>query len=663
MTGAARHRGPLVVLALLVCAYYTPQLATGTVQWDGVDVHYSAQRYFADGLHSGHLPFWTPYVFGGFPFLADVQVGAWYPLNWPFFLAGVGPSSISLELLLHSLIACAGAYMLGIRLFEQPRPALATALFYGLSGWFATHSQHVGMFQAAAWLPWLVLLLDMLGERLSLPRLVVASLLGAALALPGHFQVALYAFCGAGLWAVLDAAMFRAGRRALQRMVGLAAVGVGGAALAAIMILPGLELVGLSLRTRVNARAAPDLGYFQVDSLLTLVQPDHYGLLSGAYSGPGDVTQHYFYAGVLLVPLAFLGIRNTRALRLALLLGLPLVWYALGPMGGLFRLIARLPGFSSVELPMHGWFLPTLGLAVLGGAGVSALPARLPRPWIVVLLAAVCIDTLTFNQLQNPLAFAHQSFETLYEIPLRSFAAQVQTAQPPVERLYGPPLAAVGYRNHPLQSHVETTYGYNPLELVGYADYAAAAEGNARLIDGLAATHLLADDLTIQANSSALPRAYFARRITSVPDSAAATERLAELDPGSETIVVGPAPQVQPDPAATASVVERGDDHLTIHVRTASANVLRVAIPAFPGWHAYLNNAELTTLTVDGALQGVLVPAGEGDVRLAYTPRWFWLGASISGLALLTCLATLVCPASKRRQIARPDHGDPAGPR
>jgi hypothetical protein len=303
---------------------------------------------------------------------------------------------------------------------------------------------------------------------------------------------------------------------------------------------------------------------------------------------------------------------------------------------------------------MHGWFLPALGLALLGGAGISAVASRLRAPWVRVLLAVVFVDTLTFNQLLNPLAYARQSFDTLYGMPLRTFQAQVANAQPPLERLYGAPLAAVGYRNHPLQSHVETTYGYNPLELAGYADYADAAEGNPRLIDGLAATHRLADDLTIQPNRGALPLAFFAPRITSVPDRATAVGRLAELDPATETIVVGPPPDVQPDPSATARVVERGDDHLTIHVRTASANLLRVAIPAFPGWHAYLNGVELTTLNVDIAFQGVLAPAGEGDVRLDYFPRWFWLGALVSGLALLICTAVLV------RAIAPPGARDRA---
>jgi len=230
----------------------------------------------------------------------------------------------------------------------------------------------------------------------------------------------------------------------------------------------------------------------------------------------------------------------------------------------------------------------------------------------------------------------------MYAAPLSAFQAQVDNAQPPLERLYGAPLAAVGYRNHPLQSHVETTYGYNPLELASYADYTRAAQDNPRLIAGLAATHRLNEgNLTILPNPNTLPLAIFARTITTTPDSETARERLMDLDPATETLVVGPLAQVHADLAATASVVERGDDHLTIHVRSASANLLRVAIPAFPGWHAWLNGVELNILSADVAFQGIALPAGEGDLRLEYTPRYFWIGALVSGLAWLTCLAVL----------------------
>src|SRR5215204_5253908 len=130
------HVRPLLALTVFVCAFHAPYLASGTTHWDGLDVHYTSQRYFSDAIRAAYLPFWTPYVFSGFPFLADVQVGAWYPFNWPFFLVGIEPNSINAELLLNSLIACGGAYALGMRLTGQPIAAVATGMFYGLSGFF-----------------------------------------------------------------------------------------------------------------------------------------------------------------------------------------------------------------------------------------------------------------------------------------------------------------------------------------------------------------------------------------------------------------------------------------------------------------------------------------------------------------------------------------------
>src|SRR5437773_11263727 len=119
----------------MVCVYNLPQLLSGSVQFDGLDVHYSAQRYLSDELHSGRLPFWTAYIFSGFPFLADLQVGAWYPLNWPFFLLGITPRTIGLELLLHDLVATLGAYALARRFGMPPGSAALAGMFYGLSGW------------------------------------------------------------------------------------------------------------------------------------------------------------------------------------------------------------------------------------------------------------------------------------------------------------------------------------------------------------------------------------------------------------------------------------------------------------------------------------------------------------------------------------------------
>jgi len=644
---AACHAWPLATLAALIGIFYAPFLLGGTAQWDAIEVHYSAQQFVSESLRAAHLPFWTPNLFAGFPILADLQSGAWYPLNWPFFLTGVSPDTMNSELLLHALIATVGAYLLAMRLLRSRAASVAAGLFYGLSGYFAGHSQHVGMVQTAAWLPWLVLLLDVLAERIDPRRLALAGVLGALLALPGHFQTALYAFSFVAVWALAEAVMRRSWPRVARTGLSLGAVAAWGGLLAAVMIVPGLELARQSVRTRLDASQV-GLGYFQLEDLVTLVQPNHYGvMLDSTYTGPGDVTQHYLYAGIVLVPLALLGLRNGRILRLALLIGLPFIWYALGPGTGLFDLTASLPGFKSVELPMHGWFLPALGLALLGAAGFASIERRLPVPAIALVLAVLFVDLFFFNSLNNRLTFARHSAEELYLAPLRDFDAQLQAANPPVRRLAGAIEAGVAYRNHPLQSHVETTYGYNPLELVRFADYIAAAQDNPKLYDAVGATHWLDGDLSLDPIPRALPLAYFARQVTWLPDAASTRAALDELDPAQESIALGQPLDITSDPAADVEVVERADDHLLLRYQSHTPNLLRLAIPIYPGWHASLDGAELPTLTVDHAFLGVVVPPGQGHIRVWYTPRYFWLAAAASVVAVLITAFVLASGTSR----------------
>jgi len=203
------------------------------------------------------------------------------------------------------------------------------------------------------------------------------------------------------------------------------------------------------------------VGFFQLEDLLTLVQADHYGvLLDSKYIGPGDVTQHYFYAGILLVPLALLGwpMCACCAWRSCLACRSP------GMRSDRHRAVRRahpVARLSQRRAAMHGWFLPALGLAVLAGAGLATLQRRLPLPVVVALVVVLVVDICVFNSLQNRLTFARDTAEHLYLAPLREFSTRLSALNPPVQRLYGQQQAAVVYRNHALQSRVETTYGYN----------------------------------------------------------------------------------------------------------------------------------------------------------------------------------------------------------
>ena len=124
---------PAILVVMTLACYWVPMTSTQTsILWDAADYYQVVQNYFSQELHAGRIPFWTPYPWSGYPFMADPQVGAWYPLNWPFFLIGVPPRVLVVEHWLHALLACFGAYFLAFRLLRRHQSAVLAGLCYGL---------------------------------------------------------------------------------------------------------------------------------------------------------------------------------------------------------------------------------------------------------------------------------------------------------------------------------------------------------------------------------------------------------------------------------------------------------------------------------------------------------------------------------------------------
>jgi hypothetical protein len=613
-----------------------------TPQWDAIDVHYTAQKHFSDAIHAGHLPFWTSNIFSGVPFLADPQVGAWYPINWPFFLVGITPKTLEWEIALHMWIAAAGAFLLARELLGSRSAAVCGAAFYAFSGFFAAHSSHIGMFQAAAIFPWV--LWTGLRASESTRWLPAAALASGLMVLAGHFQTALYGLCALGLLLIAHAILHPLQRR--LSALALAAAALGALALPAIATLPGMELTAQSVRGAADYSRSAD-AVLQPGALLTLVSPDHYGAPEVEnYHGPQDITQFYFYQGILLPPLAIAGALLWPRRWYALALLVPALWYAFGPPGGLYSILARLPGLRSVRSPVHDWFIVTLALALLAAGGVSAARTRWRSNWIpVAVLAIAACDLWYWNMDHNGLAYARENYQDVYGAAQQRFVRAAVAAIPPgrLHRLWAPADSpAFGPLNGELNTGLEATYGYNPLELSRYARYLDASNGNPKLLDGLAVTARL-DPTTgfFAANPTALPRLYAPASLASVGTSDDAARRLATLDPAREAVAEGLAAIPQNGPAE-ATIVDVRDGFYKAKCRATRTTLFRLAVPYFPGWHATVDGRAADVVPVDLALMGVVVPAGDHEISFQYRSHWFAAGAAVSGVTLLALSAWLL---------------------
>jgi len=637
----------LCAFVLLVLVFYWKPLMSpnATQQWDTIDYSYCVQRFVSEELKSFRLPHWSEFAYSGFPFLSDPQVAAWYPLDWPFFLAGVTPKTMQWELALHALLACMGAWMLARLLLRDELCAGFAAIAYGFSGFFAGHASHLNVVQAAAWLP-LVLFGVHTSMRRATPRnLVLTGLACALLFMIGQFQIAIYAFAAIAVYAVVVAAMEKRWRAAI---VVLTICGIMTVLLSSILWLPALELYGQSTRagvrffTQTNAALEPR-------ALWTLVSPDHYGSVSGNYTGPQDQTQFYFYAGLALLPLAILGLAVKQLRWIALALIVPFGWYAFGPAAGLYGIVARLPGFGAVRAPVHDWFVVALGLALLSGAGLSLI-SRSRLHWFCVAVAVVTFgDLLYWNCLQNHLAYFHGSYQARYGDYERTFQRAVLPARDDGARLYSQVVSnAVGPMNSAYYLHVPVTYGYTPVPLKRYQEYADAAATNPNLLNALNVGLLLAPGGgATTANSHVLPKFFFPKRITSVDPGQALTQ-LTYAAPLENALVEGGVEGLSQDDAASVVVDSADPQRYLLHSEAKSPSLLRAAIPWYPAWRAMVDGKPVGTRIVDHAMLGIPIPAGRHEVVLQYVATKFRLGAAITLLTLCATIAVAVKGSGSR---------------
>jgi hypothetical protein len=625
----------------LVLFYWNPVVdRKASIQWDAVDVHYPSQRYFAEELLQGRLPQWTPFVFSGFPFLADPQVGAFYPLNWPFFLAGVTPWTIQLELVLHGALAVAGAFLLFRKWTGHAAAALLGALAYGMGGFFAGHSSHVGMFQGAALFPWMLFFAERGLESQTVRWACSAALTAGGIILAGHLQTAVFAVLALGLF--LAARVILAPGAWLRAAAVLAAAAALGGCLAAVVVLPGMELTAESIRGSFDFSKSVE-GALPPAALATLLNPNALDTLTGPYRGKADVTQTFFYAGILLLPLAALGAAKKQGWLAGGALVLLPVWYMLGPGFGLYSLGGLAPYLHQMRAPVNGWFVAGFGLAALAALGVVEAERRWRKPWLgIVLLGVFTLDLCLINSWINPLTYGRFNYKEFFG-DREALLKEVRSGLRPGTRVDVPQMLPLfGPLNAALVGRIPSTGGYNPLELAAYNEYRNAARGNAKLINGLSTLVIVDSEKgEMLHNENAIPMVSFAKSVKAVASRDESRKLLPGLDPKETAVVEG----LQGDRAQPAGARLTG---LTVSFNQAAASYdapgpvfATIAIPMYPGWRLQVDGRPVKLYRTNHALMGAEL--------LEYTPERFGTGASVSAAALALLALGAFSPGALKR--------------
>lgn len=425
-------------------ALFTPNAYIPAGGGDLAGFLYPTYHFAQTWLTRGVIPLWNPYIFGGMPFVGDIQSALFYPFNLVTYLVSNPLQYRDLEYLaiFHFYVAGAGMFALlryG-RITSDARPlnrfaAFAGAIAFAFSDLFVTHFGNLNLIASAAWLPLILLFfsraLDALpapGElwgrdaiRRPLTFVLLAAITLAVSFFAGHIQPYLFILLTLALYAGYAIFLERAKWKSIVAAF-LVTIGIG-IGLSAITFLPALELTGLSVRREFTYADAAQYSLPPIELVGVLV-PGFFGRGPLNAWGPWARVE-VGYIGIfplLLAAFAVLLRRNTRTMFFVLI-GIVGLLLALGGYailhGWLFQFV---PGFGQLRAPARFILLMDFGLAALAAIGFDALISPMTdatrllyrravrtSAWIALILAvaggALALGILILGQGQDPALF------------------------------------------------------------------------------------------------------------------------------------------------------------------------------------------------------------------------------------------------------------------
>ena len=462
----------VIALCALSVAFYRHIVLSNRILAgvDALTYFYPYRDYAAQVIRSGHIPLWNPYLFLGVPFVANAQTAVFYPLNLALAWLSA-PKLLAWSAVLHTALAAECAYLYArVTLRLSPLPAALGASAFALGGYLSGQIEHINQLNVLAWFPLLLLLWD-LRPRTRWPALLgIGATVGIGL-LAGHTQSSYITLFGLAAYALVPAlahvgiALARratplsaALRRAAGVLLELALAVAVALGLAAVQILPTLELSRLSIRSGgLSYREAVAFSLKPLPRLLryTFLPPwgrDLVQVYGGAY-----FTEYLATMGLLPLLLGggwaayslwraigrkswlHEGMWQRPAPRLCLLAALGAA-LALGLYNPLYLVPYKLvPGFNLFRVPARWLFLYAFGAAMIAAVGaqrlLDGLETRLrgAAPLLCAWFLAVIVLLELFSA-SAALPFSHptapQAYTSMRTAPAHILAVQRQQTAP-----------------------------------------------------------------------------------------------------------------------------------------------------------------------------------------------------------------------------------------
>jgi len=358
---------------------------------DVVSVIYPIKVLIMEFWKEGFVPLWNPYMFGGYPLLANIQMAPFNLTNLLYLFLSNSLAwgiHVSLQLLISSFFT-----YLFLRYLKLGKLAsILGAMIYAFSGFSLIWWEWDAHSCTVAFLP---LILFFTGKYFDKGKLIDGLLLSLALAwqiFSGYPQALLYEFFVLAIFVLLTKKLIL--KRAIFWLFFLA-MGVG---LASVQLLPTAELMSISQR-KVEALDS-ESAFLSWQNLIAFFAPDYFGNdATQNFWGKGSYTNNVAYSGVvaiILAGIAFMEIKKKgkETIFFVLILIFSLMFAFSTPLSRFIKNLNFL-GLNAAS-GTRSLFLCNFAFAGLASLGFDALTKKREAKHIRALYLPLIVTTALF---------------------------------------------------------------------------------------------------------------------------------------------------------------------------------------------------------------------------------------------------------------------------
>jgi hypothetical protein len=389
------------LLGITLVGYWPLSFGVFSVKNDAIHYFLPFRYNISLALQQGELPFWSPFIYLGYPLHGDMQSGAWNPFVWLISLSGTYDlTRFHLEYLLYLFISGAGMFRLSSLFSKNAIIRLIAATAYLLSGYMFGSGQFINWIASAAFMPFVLyhyVQLLSTGKKSHAIKTGVATWLLFVCGYPADLIYVFYL-----LLAILIATAWMKRKKLKEKtafknyfllhlFAVLVCLGLSAPALISyIELLPYYERGGGTDYTQATQNV------FELKNAISLLNP--WATWAGSYRSATDPTGRNLFAGIFILSFAAVAFFGRRRKATWLLLGMLLVSF-LFSLGADFFVhpfaFHVLPGMNLFRHPSHFRLYVLIPLILLAAIGLRKTMSDLHHDrylkMVIYFLGGLCL--------------------------------------------------------------------------------------------------------------------------------------------------------------------------------------------------------------------------------------------------------------------------------